>query len=213
MPDLSQLRTEYMKGTLSENDLNPDPFKQFHDWFNEVLASKMPDPTVMVLSTCGSDKCPSSRMVLLKEFTPEGFTFFTHYQSKKGRQIEQNPYGALLFPWNMLERQVRIEGKIVKVSPEKSDEYFQSRPEGSRIGAWTSPQSEEIPSRELLVDQENKLRNEFKTSTIPRPPQWGGYCLIPDLFEFWQGRESRLHDRFEYYSDDGVSWKIRRLAP
>ena len=153
-----------------------------------------------------------SRMVLLKEFTHEGFTFFTHYNSKKGRQIEQNPYGAILFPWNMLERQVRIEGKIEKVSPEKSDEYFQSRPEGSRIGAWTSPQSQEIPSREMLEDQENKFRKDFITTTIPRPPQWGGYCLVPDFFEFWQGRESRLHDRFEYYSEK-ESWKIRRLAP
>ena len=212
MPDLYNLRNEYLKGTLSKNDLNPDPLKQFHDWFNEVLASKMPDPTVMVLSTSGTDNRPSSRMVLLKEYSEEGFTFFTHYQSKKGKQIEQNPYGALLFPWNVLERQVRIEGKIVKVSPEKSDEYFLSRPEGSRIGAWTSPQSEEISSRKMLEEMENKFRDEFKTSTVPRPPQWGGYLLIPDLFEFWQGRESRLHDRFEYYPDNG-SWKIRRLAP
>lgn len=212
MSGLYQLRKEYLKETLSEDELNTDPFKQFSDWFDQVRASDLPDPTSMVLSTCGSDKRPSSRIVLLKEFTAEGFMFFTNYNSKKGRQIKQNPYGSLLFSWNVLERQIRIEGKIVKVDAAKSDEYFQSRPEGSRIGAWTSPQSEEIPSREFLEKMEKKLQNEFKASTIPRPPQWGGYRLIPDLFEFWQGRESRLHDRFEYYQENQV-WKIRRLGP
>ena len=133
MPDLYNLRNEYLKGTLSKNDLNPDPLKQFHDWFNEVLASKMPDPTVMVLSTSGTDNRPSSRMVLLKEYSEEGFTFFTHYQSKKGKQIEQNPYGALLFPWNVLERQVRIEGVVHKTSRKISEDYFNSRPLESRI--------------------------------------------------------------------------------
>ncbi len=212
MSGLYQLRKEYLKETLSEDELNTDPFKQFSDWFDQVRASDLPDPTSMVLSTCGSDKRPSSRIVLLKEFTAEGFMFFTNYNSKKGRQIKQNPYGSLLFSWNVLERQIRIEGKIVKVDAAKSDEYFQSRPEGSRIGAWTSPQSEEIPSREFLEIMEKKLQNEFKAYTIPRPPQWGGYRLIPDLFEFWQGRESRLHDRFEYYQENQV-WKIRRLGP
>ena len=205
MSELYQLRNEYLNGSLSEDELNPE-------WFDQVLASGLPDPNAMILSTCGSDMRPSSRIVLLKEYTQEGYTFFTNYYSKKGRQIEQNPYGSLLFPWNALERQVRIEGKIVKVDASKSDEYYQNRPDGSRIGAWTSPQSEEIPSREFLEIMEEKLSKEFKASTIPRPQQWGGYRLIPDLFEFWQGRESRLHDRFEYYPDKG-SWKIRRLAP
>ncbi len=212
MSELYQLRNEYLNGSLSEDELNPDPLLQFREWFDQVLASGLPDPNAMILSTCGSDMRPSSRIVLLKEYTQEGYTFFTNYYSKKGRQIEQNPYGSLLFPWNALERQVRIEGTIVKVDASKSDEYYQNRPDGSRIGAWTSPQSEEIPSREFLEIMEEKLSKEFKASTIPRPPQWGGYRLIPDLFEFWQGRESRLHDRFEYYPDKG-SWKIRRLAP
>ena len=212
MSELYQLRNEYLNGSLSEDELNPDPLLQFREWFDQVLASGLPDPNAMILSTCGSDMRPSSRIVLLKEYTQEGYTFFTNYYSKKGRQIEQNPYGSLLFPWNALERQVRIEGKIVKVDASKSDEYYQNRPDGSRIGAWTSPQSEEIPSREFLEIMEEKLSKEFKASTIPRPQQWGGYRLIPDLFEFWQGRESRLHDRFEYYPDKG-SWKIRRLAP
>lgn len=212
MSEISQIHKEYLNGSLTEDQLNPDPFKQFHEWFEQMLASGLPDPNAMVLSTSGSDNRPSSRIVLLKGITLQGFTFFTNYYSKKGQQIDHNPYGSLLFPWQALERQVRIEGRIEKVKPEKSDEYFRHRPEGSRIGAWTSPQSEEVPSREFLEIMEQKLRDKFKANTIPRPPQWGGYRLIPDLFEFWQGRENRLHDRFEYFIDNEL-WKIRRLAP
>lgn len=212
MAELYDLRREYGINVLTEDQLDPNPFSQFREWFNQTLDSGLPDPNAMILSTSGSNNRPSSRIVLLKEITTTGFTFFSHYESRKGHEIQQNPYGALLFPWHILERQVRIEGKIVKSDPVKSDEYFQSRPEGSQIAAWTSQQSQEIPSRGYLETREEQFRAEFKVQTIPRPPQWGGYCLIPDLFEFWQGRESRLHDRFEYYLKESL-WKIRRLAP
>ena len=212
MSNYFHLRNEYTRGVLQEEQLKSDPFDQFREWFDEAITSGMPDPNAMVLSTCGIDRRPASRIVLLKEVTATGLTFFTNYNSRKGKHIEQNPFGSLLFPWHSMERQVRIEGKIVKVDPGKSDEYFQSRPEGSRIGAWTSPQSEEIPSREYLETLEKKFRLKFETRTIPRPPQWGGYQLLPDRFEFWQGRENRLHDRFEYYLRKG-SWKVRMLAP
>jgi pyridoxamine 5'-phosphate oxidase len=197
---------------LSEEQLKSDPFDQFREWYDEAIASNMTDPNAMILATCGANKRPSSRIVLLKEVANDGFTFFTNYHSKKGCQIEENPLGSLLFPWHSVERQVRIEGIIVKISPAKSDEYFNNRSEGSRIGAWTSPQSQEIPSREFLEIMEEKYKNAFKADTLPRPPHWGGYKLLPDLFEFWQGRENRLHDRFEYYKKKGF-WKIRRLAP
>jgi len=212
MSNFFRFRTEYSHGSLLIEHLKPDPFEQFREWLDQAIFSGISDPNAMVLSTCGSDMRPSSRIVLLKEITTEGFTFFTNYNSRKGKHIEQNPYGSLLFPWHSLERQVRIEGVVQKISAEKSDEYFHSRPEESRIGAWTSPQSEEIPSREYLETLEKKFRSKFETSIIPRPPQWGGYRLLPDRFEFWQGCESRLHDRFEYYLENQV-WIIRRLAP
>lgn len=212
MPDLFHLRKEYTAGKLVSADLKEDPVDQFQKWFEQISMSGMPDSTAMILATSGSDNRPSSRIVLLKEFSPDGFTFFTNYKSRKGRQIDENPFGSLLFAWHFLERQVRIEGRIEKLDAAKSDQYFENRPVGSRIGAWTSPQSEEIPSREYLEEREEKLQTEFKPDSITRPAEWGGYILKPDLFEFWQGRENRLHDRFEYRKENEL-WEMVRLAP
>lgn len=212
MPDLFHLRKEYTVGKLDAGDLEKNPVDQFQKWFEQITMSGMPDPTAMILSTCGTDRRPASRIMLLKEFSRSGFTFFTNYTSKKGQQIDENPFGSLLFAWHFLERQVRIEGKIEKLNADKSDQYFETRPIGSRIGAWTSPQSKPIPSREFLEERERKFQEEFRPESIPRPEEWGGYILIPDKFEFWQGRESRLHDRFEYHLKN-KTWEIIRLAP
>ncbi|MBN1951808.1 MAG: pyridoxamine 5'-phosphate oxidase [Bacteroidales bacterium] len=212
MPDLFSLRREYSMGALSFDDLDRNPVHQFQKWFEQICMSGMPDPTSMIFSSCGRDMRPSARILLLKEFSDEGFSFFSHYQSRKGSQIQENPYGSMLFAWHFLERQVRIEGKIEKQSEKKSDQYFENRPVTSRIGAWTSPQSQEIPSRAFLEEREKEFTRQFKPDAIPRPPGWGGYILRPDRFEFWQGRESRLHDRFEYRLEGG-KWKIVRLAP
>lgn len=212
MKSLFQLRKEYRQGNLNIEDLETDPVDQFQKWFEQISMLGIPEPNAMVLSTCGKDRRPSSRLVLLKEFSKEGFTFFTNYHSKKGRQIDENPYGSLLFAWHYLERQVRIEGGIEKLDDVRSERYFENRPVSSRIGAWTSPQSDVIESREFLEKREAEFRSQFDPYSIPRPPEWGGYILKPDLIEFWQGRESRLHDRLEYRKK-GDSWEIVRLAP
>ena len=212
MKSLFQLRKEYRQGNLNIEDLETDPVDQFQKWFEQISMLGIPEPNAMVLSTCRKDRRPSSRLVLLKEFSKEGFTFFTNYHSKKGRQIDENPYGSLLFAWHYLERQVRIEGGIEKLDDVRSERYFENRPVSSRIGAWTSPQSDVIESREFLEKREAEFRSQFDPYSIPRPPEWGGYILKPDLIEFWQGRESRLHDRLEYRKK-GDSWEIVRLAP
>jgi pyridoxamine 5'-phosphate oxidase len=212
MASLYDYRREYRQMKLDIVDLLLNPVEQFNKWFTEAEKAGIDEPNVMILSTTGNDLRPSSRIVLLKDCSDDGFTFFTNYTSKKGHQINENPYGALLFPWHTHERQVRIEGRIEKLPEEISDQYFLSRPEGSRLGAWTSPQSKEIPSRAFLDRKEEEFRTRFKDNVIPRPLDWGGYILKPDLFEFWQGRENRLHDRFEYLIS-GNEWKLRRLAP
>lgn len=212
MTESNNFRKEYEKEKMFESDLSGNPFKQFDNWFAEVADKGIQEPNVMVLSTV-SDTCrPSSRIVLLKELSDKGFSFFTNYQSKKGKHINKNPFGSLLFPWHTIERQIRIEGVIEKISEAESDAYYNSRPAGSRIGAWASPQSTEIPSRKYLEDLESKFKQKFQHGNIPRPSNWGGYRLIPDLFEFWQGRDHRLHDRIEYKLIE-KSWIIRRLAP
>lgn len=212
MEYLRNHKEEYDREGLDEKTLSPDPFKQFDIWFHDAIDEGVDEPNAMVLSTVSDLNRPSSRTVLLKEYNFKGFTFFTNYNSKKGKHIEKNPYGSLLFQWHMMARQIRIEGKIAKLTVEESDAYFKSRPAGSRIGAWASPQSEEIPSRDHLEKLELEFREKFADQTIPRPSNWGGYRLIPDLFEFWQGRKNRLHDRFEYvYSSE--RWHIRRLSP
>jgi len=197
---------------LNKNTIDSDPFKQFAIWLKDAMDSSNPEPTAMVLTTISVDGRPSSRIVLLKHSSEAGFEFFTNYQSKKGRHLKDKPFGSLLFFWPEMERQVRIEGRIEKLDEEVSDEYFSSRPVESQIGAWASPQSTVIPNRRTLLDWYEEFENIFKTTPMTRPSHWGGYRLIPDLFEFWQGREKRLHDRIEFRRGKNA-WTINRLAP
>jgi pyridoxamine 5'-phosphate oxidase len=212
MNNLHDIRKEYRYSQLEKDNLNTNPIVQFKFWLNEALKADVVEPTAMVLSTATPDGKTSSRVILLKDLDNYGFTFFTNYESKKAQQIATNPVGSLLFFWPQLERQVRIEGKIFKTSRHESDEYFNIRPEGSRIGAWASPQSQRVISREYLENLQKDYLELFKTKNIERPEHWGGFKLIPNLVEFWQGRENRLHDRFEYIGNDNV-WEIYRLAP
>jgi len=212
MADLQHIRKEHIASQLDIDNLAENPVVQFKYWLNEALKSDIPEPTAMVLSTATTDGRSSSRVVLLKNLDVDGFTFFTNYESKKGIQIRANPFGSLLFFWPQLERQVRIEGKLFKSPRQESDEYFKIRPEGSRIGAWSSPQSRRIPSREYIENLQSDYMQLFKTRALDRPENWGGYKLVPHLVEFWQGRENRLHDRFEYIKNGGM-WEISRLAP
>ncbi|MBN1989110.1 MAG: pyridoxamine 5'-phosphate oxidase [Bacteroidales bacterium] len=210
--DISAIRKEYLITQLNEDDVQSDPLKQFEQWLNEAVESNVNEPTAMTLATSTFEGKPSARVVLLKGVSPEGFSFFTNYDSKKGKQILQNPYGALVFFWPELERQVRIEGKIAKLTDKQSDEYFKTRPEGSKIGAWASPQSQVIPNRKYIENLKSDFHEEFSKRTIKRPPNWGGYVLAPTCIEFWQGRADRLHDRIQYTLTNGI-WTIERLAP
>jgi pyridoxamine 5'-phosphate oxidase len=212
MSDLQQIRNEYRLARLEMDGLDNDPLVQFRYWLNEALRAEVPEPTAMALSTATANGRPSSRMVLLKSLDDNGFTFFSNYESRKGMQIAENPYGSLLFFWPQLERQVRVEGKISQTMRQESDEYFKARPEGSKIGAWASPQSKRIPGREYLENLQKDYLEHFRTRALDRPENWGGYKLVPNLIEFWQGRENRLHDRFEY-SRKGHLWDVYRLAP
>lgn len=209
---IENLRKEYNLKNLNETEVNPNPIFQFDKWFNDAVNAQCFEPNAMTLATSTFEGKPSARIVLLKDFNDRGFTFFANYESKKGKQILQNPYGALVFWWPELERQVRIEGKIIKVSPAESDRYFRTRPEGSKIGAWASPQSQPIPNRKYLESLQSDFKEEFSGKTITRPPNWGGYILQPSLLEFWQGRQNRLHDRIQY-TQVNDSWVIERLAP
>lgn len=197
---------------LHEDDLNPDPFKQFATWFEEAKSTDLQYPEAMSAATATPDGTPSVRMVLLKGFDERGFTFFTNFESRKGSELAANPSVALLFYWEPFERQVRIEGTIEKVSEEESYAYFSSRPRGSRIGAWASAQSAMIENREELEQQVAKYEREFGRGDIPLPPYWGGYRCVPQHIEFWQGRVNRLHDRLVYLRQN-TGWKIVRLAP
>jgi pyridoxamine 5'-phosphate oxidase len=212
MKELYDYRKEYVHSHLNEDEVLDDPLLQFHLWLEDALKSTIEEPNATVLATVSKNLQPSSRIVLLKKVDESGFSFFTNYNSKKASDLEENPKAALLFPWHDMERQVRIEGIVEKVSETESEEYFRHRPSGSRIGAWASPQSEVIPSRKHLEKLENDLRKQFDANSIPRPPHWGGFRLIPNLYEFWQGRENRLHDRIEYTLEKGT-WVIKRLAP
>ena len=209
--DIQNLRRQYSKSTLSVSSVSKDPFKQFEKWFQDVLNSGFLEPNAMTLATASKAGKPSARVVLLKGIHDGGFVFYTNYKSKKGKDIEDNPYGSILFYWDRLERQVRIEGKIEKVSQQESEEYFNTRPYKSRIGAWASKQSTVIESRSAIVREFLKYMMKFKTH-VPLPDVWGGYRLIPDSFEFWQGRPNRLHDRVRFTKNKS-GWKIERLAP
>lgn len=209
---IADIRTTYQKKTLDEKDVVDDPIAQFQIWWNEAIASNAAEVNAMTLATATKDGKPSARTVLLKGIHKNGFVFFTNYESRKGGEIAENPHAALLFFWKELERQVRIEGRIGKIDTAESDEYFNSRPLESRIGAWTSPQSQVIPGRQYLEDKEKAIEDEFRNKEVPRPQNWGGYVVIPESMEYWQGRPGRLHDRI-LYTFDRNGWKKERLAP
>ena len=212
--DIGNLRQEYTLKGLRREELNRDPFKQFELWFQQACAANLPDPNAMSLATVSPTGEPSQRMVLLKYFDRQGLVFFTNYESTKARQIEANPQVSLLFFWKALERQLQISGTAAKISTAESLKYFATRPRGSQIGAWCSQQSTVISSRKMLELKFDEIRRKFHNQEIPLPSAWGGYRVVPHRFEFWQGRENRLHDRFLYFrSDPESAWDIQRLAP
>lgn len=210
---IADLRQEYSAQVLLEDSIAPDPIKQFQIWWQQVLQSEITEPNAMTLATASADGVPSARVVLLKGFDADGFVFYTNYNSFKGRQLAENPKACLVFYWKELERQVRITGPVAPVPPEESDAYFKSRPEGSRIGAWVSPQSQVIESRQWLDNHYVQKAQELTGTNMERPPHWGGFAVKPVVMEFWQGRPSRLHDRIQYSLQPDNSWKIERLAP
>ncbi len=209
--NISEIRKEYKLKSLLEEDADPDAIKQFEYWWNDALESKVEEVNAMTLATIAKAK-PSARIVLLKGFSNEGFIFFTNYKSRKGQELIDNPNACLVFFWKELERQVRIEGTVKKISEAESDEYFRLRPEQSRIGAWSSPQSQVIKNREVLENNFNNYMQQFADGPIVRPQHWGGYLVAPSLIEFWQGRPNRMHDRLQYTLNN-KEWKIERLAP
>jgi pyridoxamine 5'-phosphate oxidase len=212
MKSLSDLRKDYSRAELDEAHADADPLKQFELWLQQALDAQLPEPNAMTLATVGANGRPSTRVVLIKHVDARGVVWYTNYNSRKGRELAANPYAALQFHWVELERVVRIEGRVEKVSAEESDAYFASRPLSSRIGAWASPQSEPIDGRSVLLKRAAEYGLRFGTNP-PRPPHWGGYRLVPDAWEFWQGRPSRLHDRLHYTLQPDGSWLRQRLAP
>ena len=210
--NIADLRKSYEKAELNEHASHADPLQQFDQWLTEAIASEVPEPNAMTVATVGSNLRPSTRVVLIKGFDARGIVWYTNYESQKGQELAGNPYAALQFHWVELERVVRIEGLVEKVSEKESDDYFHSRPLDSRIGAWASPQSQVIPDRMVLVTAAAKYGAKFMLNP-PRPPHWGGYRLKPDTWQFWQGRKSRLHDRLRYRLEDDARWTRERLAP
>ncbi|HEY1686151.1 MAG TPA: pyridoxamine 5'-phosphate oxidase [Tepidisphaeraceae bacterium] len=212
MPNLAEIRTEYRQQTLSESEVNPDPVRQLILWLEHAITAKVNEPTAMVVATSTLDGQPSARILLCKGIEDGKVIFFTNYQSRKGMLLAANPRAAITFFWPELERQIRIEGVVARIPPAESDAYFASRPLGSRLGAWASPQSQVIASRDILESNLAAAKGKYTAENVPRPPYWGGYGLAPNQIEFWQGRQSRLHDRIEYVRN-GNGWQIQRLAP
>jgi len=211
--DPAASRYEHIGKGLRRSDLNPDPIKQFANWFTTAIETGIRDVNAMSLATAGQDAKPSVRIVLLKSFDEDGFVFFTNYESEKGKQLEANPYAALGFYWIELDRQIRISGKVDKTSRKESQTYFHSRPVGSQLSAWASRQSAVLDGRRVLDARMEEMNERFADKRVPLPPHWGGYRLKPDNMEFWQGRSNRLHDRFRYTRQSDGSWLIERLAP
>jgi pyridoxamine 5'-phosphate oxidase len=209
---ISQLRKEYSHASLSEDDADPDPIKQFAKWFDEALHAKIPEPNAMSVATATPNGRPSLRILLIKEFNESGFVWFTNYASRKGQELLANPYAALLFHWIELERQVRIEGRVERIAAAESDAYFHSRPLQSRLGAHASSQSQPVANRQVLEQQFTEIEKQYGDQP-PRPEHWGGYRLIPDSIEFWQGRSSRMHDRILYTRLGDGHWLHQRLQP
>lgn len=210
---IADIRKEYAMHALSEADVQANPLQQFSIWWNEALQAEIEEVNAVTLATASADGLPTARTVLLKGFDERGFVFYTNYNSQKAAQLEENPRATLLFFWKELERQVRITGLVEKTSAEESDAYYHSRPEGSRLGAWASPQSSTIESREWLEKKVAEMEKAFTSGNLNRPPHWGGYRVKPVIVEFWQGRPSRLHDRIQYSIQTGGNWNIERLAP
>lgn len=212
MMDIAAIRRDYSLRALDEKEVDSNPFVQFTSWWQEAISSNIDEVNAMTLATSNASGRPSARIVLLKGFSEMGFIFFTNYNSHKGAELQENPNAALVFFWKELERQIRIEGKVFKTSLEENEQYFNSRPIGSRLGAWASPQSKIVNNRAELETFVTGTNNRFKDSEVPCPPFWGGYLVKPVLFEFWQGRQNRLHDRVQYSLENSL-WKISRLAP
>ena len=213
MDKIADIRKDYRLKNFSEADAAADAIQQFTAWWNDAVASEIDEVNALTLATATKDGKPSARIVLLKGYDDNGFVFFTNYKSHKGEELAQNPQACMVFFWKELERQVKIEGLIEKVSEKESDEYYFSRPIGSQVGAWCSPQSSVISSRNVIEENVKKYEAQFANTPITRPSHWGGYRLKPQLVEFWQGRPSRLHDRLQYTLQTAGSWKIERLAP
>ena len=213
MSSIADIRRDYSLKTLLETEVADTPFLQFVDWWKQAVESEIDEVNAMTLATASLEGVPSARIVLLKGYNEKGFVFFSNYESAKGQELAENPKASLLLFWKELERQVRITGLVEKLSAAENDEYFLSRPTGSQIGAWASPQSHVIENRSWLERRVEELNEKFKTEQLTRPPHWGGYRVKPVIIEFWQGRSSRLHDRIQYTLQDNGSWKIERLAP
>lgn len=211
--DLQQLRQDYSRHSLSKSDVCPDPLDQFRKWMEEALKARVPEPNAMTLATVDAANKPHSRVVLLKGIDDTGFVFYTNHSSAKGKEIEQNPNVSLCFFWIELERQVRIDGTAHKLPREKSEAYFKKRPYKSQIGALASNQSEIVPDRKYLEDKFEELQHKYREGEVPMPDNWGGYCVIPEAIEFWQGRRNRLHDRIKFDKENNGNWSIKRLSP